>query len=244
MGMHIRKGGKFMKLKKKSGLMGAVIALSAASLVSVGFASWVISQGDTKEVSGTIIADDVDNQVHQLTLTWVTDSTGATALGSNPQVIYGHPATMNIENAWLTNDSGASKEEALVFYLKVECTNVDNTVAISTVIENAPVVTSAGGGTVGTGDDAKTGYAGALADNLVQALPTASTEATNFDANGSFVYKIEFKWGSTFGNVNPYNYYNGLSSVTPAQKEAAAAALDNLNTYLTDATFALTVVAK
>ena len=54
MGMHIRKGGKFMKLKKKSGLMGAVIALSAASLVSVGFASWVITQGDTKTSEGSI----------------------------------------------------------------------------------------------------------------------------------------------------------------------------------------------
>ena len=229
-----------MKLKKKSGLIGAIIALSAASLVSVGFASWVISQGDTKDVSGTIIADDVDNQVHQLTLTWVTDSTGATPLGSNPQVVYGHPAEMEIANAWLTNDGGAAKLEALTFYLKVECTNVDDNVAISSVIENAPVVTSTGGGTV----DTKTGYAGALADNLVQALPTASTESTNFSADGSFVYKIEFKWGSTFGNVNPYNYYNGLESVTPSQKEAAATALSNLNTYLTGATFALTVVAK
>ena len=59
MGMHIRKGGKFMKLKKKSGLMGAVIALSAASLVSVGFASWVISQGETESFAGTITVDDV-----------------------------------------------------------------------------------------------------------------------------------------------------------------------------------------
>ena len=60
MGMHIRKGGKFMKLKKKSGLMGAVIALSAASLVSVGFASWVISQGDQKQIDGTVFVEKIE----------------------------------------------------------------------------------------------------------------------------------------------------------------------------------------
>lgn len=229
-----------MKLKKKSGLMGAVIALSAASLVSVGFASWVISQGDSKDASGTIIVDNVDNQVHQLTLTWVTDADGATPLGSNPQVIFGHPATMNISEAWLTNNDN-TKVEALTFYLKVECTNVDSSTAISSVIENDPVVTSTGGGTVSEG---KTGYAGALTDTLVAALPTASKSATNFDANGSFVYTIEFDWGALFGGDNPYVHYNANLSATPAEKEAAATALTNLNTYLTGATFGLTVVAK
>ena len=232
-----------MKLKKKSGLMGAIIALSCASLVSVGFASWVISQGDEKDVSGTIVADSVDNQVHQLTLQWVTDASGATPLGSNPQVIYGHPAAedMTIDGAWLTN-TDAAKVESLVFYLKVTCTNVNASNTIASVIPNAPVVTSTGGGTPEGKSTA--GYAGALADGLVGALPTASTTATNFDANGSFVYKIEFLWGQTaFNGQNPYDYYNANLAATPAQKEAAATTLGNLNTYLTNANFSLVVTA-
>lgn len=224
-----------MKLKKKSGLIGAVVALSCASLVSVGFAAWVISQGSEENVSGTIVADSVDNQTHQLTLTWVTDSTGATPLGSNPQVVYGHPATMNTTGAWLT--ATGDKVEALTFYLKISCTNVNASNTIASVIPSMPTVTSTGGGTV----SGKTGYAGALTDTLVGALPTLSTEATNFDANGSFVAKVQFTWGTAFGTNNPYVYYNALS-VTDYAADAATK-LGNLDTYLTNANFALTVTA-
>ena len=63
-----------MKLKKKSGLISAVIALSCASIVSVGFASWVISQGDEKTVNGSISVDTVTTQAYSISFTsGVTD---------------------------------------------------------------------------------------------------------------------------------------------------------------------------
>ena len=219
-----------MKLKKKSGLISAVIALSCASIVSVGFASWVISQGDTKSVDGTIVADTVDNRVHTLTLTWVTDDTGATPLANDPVVTFGHPATMNTSGAWLTADG--DKVENLVFYLKVECTNVTSSTAISSVIATDPTVVTTGGN-----------YAGAVADELVGALPQATKSATNFDANGSFVYTIEFEWGDAFDGQNPYDYYNASGKTAASDGADAASKLSSLNTYLTGVAFSLTVIA-
>ena len=219
-----------MKLKKKSGLISAVIALSCASIVSVGFASWVISQGDEKAVSGTMVADTVSNQVHTLTLQWVTDATGATPLGSNPVVTFGHPATMNASNAWLTNPDGPV--EQLVFYLKVTCTNVNASNTIASVIAENPTVVATDGQ-----------YADAFSAGLVAALPTATKSATNFDANGSFVYTITFGWGTAFEGQNPYNYYNDGTKTAISHGADAQTKLGNLNTYLASAAFSITVVA-
>ena len=227
--MHIRKE-EIMKLKKKSGLISAVIALSCASLVSVGFASWVISQGSEETLSGTIVADSVDNKVHTLTLAWVTNASGSANLGSNPVVTYGHPETMNASGAWLT--ATGDKVENLVFYLKVTCTNVNAETSIASVIPTNPTVVSTAGQ-----------YASAASENLVGALPTATTAATNFDANGSFVYTITFTWGSAFGSQNPYNYYNDGTKTATSHGAEAASKLGNLNTYLTGATFGITVTA-
>ena len=144
MSMHIRKGGKFMKLKKKSGLMGAVIALSCASLVSVGFASWVISQGSQAQLDGTIIVDEVENQNYQITTSWVTGFDG-TGTAASHNAVYGHPASMTIENAWLT--ATGDVQESLTFYLRVDVTNAKGK-NVSDVLVAPAQLTSTGGGTV------------------------------------------------------------------------------------------------
>ena len=55
-----------MKLKRKNGLTVGIIALSAVAITSVGFASWVISAGDTKSVAGNIEVDDVSTSNHDV----------------------------------------------------------------------------------------------------------------------------------------------------------------------------------
>ena len=53
--------------KKRFNHVGmAVLAmfLSCAGLVSVGFASWIISQGDSATASGTIGADEVNSNIN------------------------------------------------------------------------------------------------------------------------------------------------------------------------------------
>lgn len=238
-----------MKLKKKSGLMGAVIALSAASLVSVGFASWVISQGDSKPVSGSIIVDDVDSKVYRITTSWVTDYTGATAVTGEAagKVVYGHPSSMAIDNAWLTNDD-ASMVEALVFYLRVDVTNAKGK-TVAEVLKTPAQLTSPAGN-----------YA-SISPTLVGALPTPTLDdgVTSFTAkssaetetDGFVVYKIEFTWGSYFGatSTNPYVFYNtgktasGFVNGTaaPTWGDDAVDKLTQIHDALDGATYSLTI---
>ena len=231
-----------MKLKKKSGLIGIIAALSAASVISVGFASWVISQGDHQEITGDIQVDNVDNKIYKISTQWVTDYTG-TVEATSHTVVYGHPATMSNASAWLTNvDNDGSKTEALDFYLKVTVTNAKNK-AVSDVLGTPAQLTSTGGN-----------YASAQSDGLVGTLPTPTlnTGVTSFTTTGEndgfVVYNISFKWGSYFGEANPYSFYNSKTagayvsgSSGPTWAEDAVTKLTNLNTYLTGATYKVTL---
>ena len=225
-----------MKLKKKSGLISAVIALSCASLVSVGFASWVISQGDTKTATGTIYVDEVSTQAHTITATWVaSDSLSAAALGSNPVVSYGpkdHDST-----GWLKNNDGTL--EALTFYLKV---NVANISSDAEFISKLSITMTA--------DD---GYGTAASANLVGSLPALNatagngvgtivkgTGATNNTA-WEAVYTISFKWGSVFNYQNPEDFYADKSAADYASH--AQEKLQALNDALDGVGFTLTLVA-
>lgn len=235
-----------MKLKKKSGLIGAVIALSCASLVSVGFASWVISQGDSAPISGSIVVDDVDNKVYRISYSWVEDYTGASAITGEAagKVVYGHPATMNNANAWLTNDD-EDMVEALTFYLRVDVTNA-NGKTVAEVLKTPAQLTTTGGD-----------YAAAFSAGLVGALPTPTLKdgVTSFTAktnaegetDGFVVYKIEFTWGSYFGG-NPYDFYNAKASngyvsgdSGPRWADDAVEKLTDLNEDLTDVQYNLVI---
>lgn len=232
-----------MKLKKKSGLISAVIALSCASLVSVGFASWVIAQGDTETVSGTIYVDDVSNEAHEITASWVaSDSLSAGALGPNPVVSYG--PTDNSSTGWLKNDDGTV--ENLTFYLKINVTNISTDADFSSKVSLAM--------------SADTGYTTAATANLVGSLPalgatagngvgtivkgTGAASGTSWEA----VYTISFKWGSVFGYQNPEAFYNAHAasdeiSTGVTYAEHAQTNLDALHTHLNGVAFTLTITA-
>ena len=235
--MHIRKE-EIMKLKKKSGLISAVIALSCASIVSVGFASWVISQGDTKTATGTIYVDEVSTKAHTITATWVaSDSLSAAALDSQtPVVSYGpkdHDST-----GWLKNNDGTI--EALTFYLKVNVANIASDAEYSSKLSI----------TMAAGD----GYGTAASANLVGSLPALNATAGNgvgtivkgtgaAGASDSWeaVYTISFKWGSVFNYQNPEDFYADKSAADYASH--AQEKLQALNDALDGVGFTLTLVA-
>ena len=224
-----------MNLKKKSGLISAVIALSCASIVSVGFASWVISQGDTKTATGTIYVDEVSTQAHTITPTWVASDSLSAAESSTPVVSYG-PKDHN-STGWLKNNDGTI--EALTFYLKV---NVANISSDAEFISKLSVTMTA---------DA--GYATAASANLVGSLPALNATAGNGvgtivkgtgAANGTAweaVYTISFKWGSVFNYQNPEDFYADKSAADYASH--AQEKLQALNDALDGVGFTLTLVA-
>ncbi|MCQ2772306.1 MAG: hypothetical protein MJ238_03410, partial [Bacilli bacterium] len=87
--------------------------LSAVAVVSTGFASWVITAGDSETVEGTIKVDTVTDNAHDIKeFTW--DST-------NGDVYFGAPKTMSNSSAWLTNDT--DKAEVLTVTATFVVTN-------------------------------------------------------------------------------------------------------------------------
>ena len=227
MSMHIRKGGKFMKLKKKSGLMGAVIALSCASLVSVGFASWVISQGDSKTVDGAIIVDTVDDNIHHMT---VSPTTGAEIHFTRPE----EPTSTTY--SWLSETT--TKYESLSASFTVTVDNIQGTAAQAKAQFTATLQSGVVSGENFTVDTAGNGYLGAAAANYVIALPTPSVADGSISANiWTTTVTLTFGWGTYFGSQNPYYFYNAHKST-----DNRADALPSATTYGEDAVNSLTAL--
>ena len=250
-----------MKLKKKSGLMGAVIALSCASLVSVGFASWVISQGATEAVSGTIAVDNVTDKSYSFS-DWTngTESAGTFTLASTQRIVFGS-AAYDAEKAgvasydWLRNDGklqgveGDSSAENLTasFTFKIKSNNAD-------------VAASAAGPAASLALDDGLGYAvsvSAITPSSAwqttfheRALLGALQQPTLSYSAGVYTCNIAFAWGSYFtvnGNVvNPMTYFNSKNPATNAGIAAEATqVLQDLDDFLDGMTYNLTLtIAK
>ena len=224
-----------MKLKKKSGLMGAIVALSCASLVSVGFASWVISQGDTEKVDGQIVVDTVNDQRHLITVN--TTEIPAIKFVSN---------STTTADKWLTS----SRSDAnLVAQISITVTNLDSNSKIS-----ATLASGKNSGASFAADSSSTGYLGAAAAGYVGALPTPAlgtgaanaTEPTSWDVTIS----ITFTWGGYFNNQNPFDFYNAheanderadAKNSGDDYAQDAVSSLGALEDYLEDVYYRLTI---
>jgi len=215
-----------MKLRKKSGLIGAVIALSCASLVSVGFASWVISQGDNKEVTGNITVDTVSDQAHV-----IKNAEGGTTLSVNygnnakgaaaSSICFGWDDTGVTATPWLLNSDAATVENLdaeIVFY--VSNLGASDTAKVHVTVEL-------------TGTDAqKSAFNSAVTNGYVGALTNVASFAIasgDEDQYGRQVtVSLQFAWGSHFNvgsnPVNPYKFYNdGTKTAATAGADAQAA---------------------
>ena len=226
-----------MKLKKKSGLMGAIIALSCASLVSVGFASWVISQGDTETRTGTIIVDEVNDQSHLITV------------NTDPADIKFVSNSTVTADKWLTSDRSDAN---LVASVSITVTNLNSSSKIHATIEAGTLSGStftpeaADNTTTGYGKAANLGYVGGLPTASIAAGSANSSVSTSWDTTITFT----FAWGSYFGGNNPFDFYNGYEpdevradakNSGDTYAEDAAASLSDLELILTGVNYRITI---
>ena len=258
MGMHIRKGGKFMKLKKKSGLMGAVIALSAASLVSVGFASWVISQGDTIVADGTILVDNVDNQNHEILddqSGWVSSKNGGTINNDLNKIVYGASADALSSTGWLKNDGKLQGSETqssaavLTAWYMIKVNNVKATDKYGDIIQSVTFEEPANYETARTA-----GYVGAFPTPKAYIAGEEASSTSVVGADGLIVFEFNFTWGSLTNNGDPFAYWNaktitvgeteGDYPTANARATAAANYFAGLQTALTGVTYSCTITTK
>ena len=217
-----------MKIRNKSGLIAAVAGLTAVSLFAVGFASWVISGGDTATYEdGTI------------TVAQVSDTDLYVFVNQAPTldaIIFGKPETPNsFASPWLTAPEVAN--ENLDFEFDVEVTNLNGT--------NCASVLSA---TLAASDEAK--YTAAVNAGIIAAHPTNLTvtfkaAGTGATPTGIATISGSFAWGLPNGD-NPYNYYNAhgakeIVSGTTSYAADASAKLGALYTNLNGMTYSVTV---
>lgn len=201
---------KFKKKTRSKVIAASIAILSSAAVVSTGFAAWVISGGDTNsEVSGTITADTVTDEIHKITITEQ----------KNNKVYFGGPTTTQSDSAWLKNKS-ADKENlspSITFTVAGLEKPVTDPSALFKSIELKE----------NEGVDEKNKYETAVGKNVVAALPKRNPIGNSFDTSvGSdskiyltttgtvsddntqtFTATMVFKWGSEFGNMNPYECY-------------------------------------
>lgn len=226
-----------MKNKKKSIFLASAI-LGSVALVSVGFASWVITSTPKPHAeTGEIVVDTVEEK----RISFVADSFKWTDNDSddtnNNKIIYGGKTYTGDKPVWLTN-STANKQEHLSATLSFK---VENYTEIEKITVDLKVMkgnedATANWATIST-DSTETGY--------VAALPTIA-DITSFTAvdgsttQGSASLTLTFNWGAAFKGKNPIDYYNAQNYTDELATEAKTK-LEGLKTALEGLSFKLTL---
>ena len=245
------------KNSKKSGIIAAVVGLSAVSLVSVGFASWVMSGGDTTTIEGNIEVESLDDQRFLILkegqdapkITY-GDENGHDVKGNTAtSIVYGIDDSTPISDAWLT--AGGTGDNAPK-YENLKAT-------LTFYVANAPTASNISVTFAPKAGTTATNWATARDTKHYVVDPTIGTPSisdggtkTIQGINGSCKkvdVDIEFGWGSAFipenetDPVNPYVYYNGLDYDLTTSGNAKTV-LNELDTLLTGMKYVLTITTS
>lgn len=226
---------------KRKALTITICFLALVSIVSIGFASWVITKPiEEQTAAGSITAEAVKVDGYTLGVVWQN-----VEAGQNPKIHFGKPSAENTVvtpgvEAWLAAD-GESKEEALTCTLRITVSNTDNIASGLTLTLNTDV-----SGVLKELNDNSTAFGKAVAATYI-AMPTVKVgdnDAATYDpaakvtiaktdfkpgsegpASGYCDVVITFAWGSLFGGDNPLNHYN-KADYTDAKANEAQTALE------------------
>ncbi len=209
---------------KRKTLTLAISVFALLAIISVGFASWVITRQDqSKPAEGSITVETINGKVNYLE---------EVTIATDDKIHFGTPETMNKPNAWLTASN--AKPQDLTATLKIVLTTnlADGEKIKLTVKADAsdPTKKAAYERAIAT-DPTSTNY---IKAPVFKMGGTDVTELTsdNFSQNTSTqkyeaVVTIAFDWGTAFDGKNPYDYYNG-KEFTPENVSAANTALSAL----------------
>ena len=233
-------------MKKKS-LTMLLTSLLAVSLTGVGFASWIIVQGDEEQLNdGTVSVETIDRKNVTVTALWADNDEDNIWLGGtepnnvvdadDSQLSFG--TSNNANTGWLRNTDGKVERKSL---------NLDVAVANHTYATGIKV-------TFTISDAAK--YKTLVSEGYItgfmlneEAIPTDSDEnvtagtlVKTFDSAATLDLTISYGWGTTkFGGENPYVHYNKISAPTEEQITEAYNTITALHTNLNGVTFSLTI---
>ena len=249
------------KTTRKSFSRKAIVAVMSVfltvSLTAVGFASWLISNDDSKEGTGNVTASDVSDAILGVTIN-DSDNLGKINFGPDKNDTTGTiryndaEAEVNDFEALNITVSGSIKKFATLKQMEIKIKVPDS------------VITAAGYKATDGGEGKKTYTvdpelpkyitlpAGAADEkgNLIDAakkVEYSATDTTVFtpgtEDTATFSFKVTFGWGELFQNENPGKYLDNEISNKQVNNEDALLAIANAGN--TDAKYSgLTAEAK
>lgn len=222
-------------MKRKT--MTLVLCLLAAlALVSVGFASWVISVDANETVSGNIKVEDVVDSRLQATIT-----------PSAPSIVFGTPEG-KASQEWLTNTTIGKEVLSVKFTIVVTEGGkpyAGHTDKITATCQEGVVTYNEDGTTVKqitpVAEGTEGNYAQAVSKEYVTKMTLSNvTESTSKPGTYEVIFSVG--WGAKFGGDNPYTYYNGKEAADYA--EDAKTALTEMYNLLKNCGFIITIEVK
>lgn len=214
---------------KRRSLTVLLCLLAIISLASVGFASWVISAGDTEVAEGSITVENVTDErleIRNLKFDdYEYDST--TAATQMPKFVFGKSKNATTYN-WLLND----KEEKMSIKVSFNVHKKDGGTEVTDAskLDLSVVFALAEGKSFAVAGDESKFYA-----EIVNSEPQVSYVTDHFECT------IELAWGNYFDSTlkNPFDYYNSkeitddLANDAKTKLAAMFAALRNVKYKVT-----------
>ena len=169
-------------MKKKS-LAGILSLLICIALIGVGFASWVITAGDTETATGNVTVETVEDKRLSITTTWEDEKS---------TIVFGQATdTTGVANSWLKASDDIQKE-VLSVTLNIVVANMDSNDTISVVFNPS--------------DEDK--YNAALVSKYITGPAVGEELTCTKVSTGNYTCELEFAWGEAFENKNPYIFFN------------------------------------
>lgn len=244
------------KTTRKSFSRKAIVAVMSVfltvSLTAVGFASWLISNDDSKEGTGNVTASNVSDAILDVTIK-NAENLGKINFGPDENdktgtIRYNKAEADDFEALEITV-SGSIKKFATLKQMEIKIKVPESVIAAAgyglkdgsateyEVKDNLPKYITLPAGAADTN--------GNLIDaaKKVEYEATDTTVFTSGDDTATFSFKVTFGWGELFQNENPGKYLDNEISDKPVNNKDALLAIANAGN--TDATYSeLTAEAK
>ncbi len=224
---------------KRKTLTLAISVFALLAIISVGFASWVITRTDDDvNLEGSISVDTVEDKDLGLSAKWVRSLTDQTEV-TNPVIKFGamdpnDPKYSLKTKNWLLNES--TEKENLSVFLMIQVENKDALNGKKISVNLNPVV-----------PPANTTFAEAANKKELFQLPTIIEDmftADKFGSNNYVIVELNFKWGTLFNSVNPSSSDASWAGEYDATKATQVRnLLQQLETALKDVSYNVVVSA-
>lgn len=215
---------------KRKTLTLVLCLLATFALASVGFASWILTNPNAA-VTGTTTGDfTVYNAVDK--------SVSVEVEFTNETFVFGSPVDQNeFANPWLTMDGLSTDVLSTTITLTVSnyesLSDAGLTVEIYDVFADSKLKAAIDGEYIQckSGSFSDTEKTLTLPDESTVKAYTLTKTISKSEitaGSGTVSFNLTFDWGVTFGEENPYNYYNALDYDASASTELNAL-YDSLN---------------